>query len=111
NQHARSGRLLQPPERVCSERLEQPYLRMRTRDRHRVEQPARRGAEARGAPEHHIAHGLRYLLAARGERLRYEERIAERLAVELLADDALARRHAMHGLRRKPREGQGGSQD
>ena len=102
---ARRQALVQAVELGGRERLEQPDLGLRCRDRDRLEQAARGRREPREAGEHRVAHGVRDLARVRGEHLGDVERVAVGLTVKLARIDRVRQRPA----RRRPARRAAGS--
>ena len=89
-QHPGGEALLEMAELAAGQRLQQPELGARRRDRHRVEQRAGRPAPSRAARASTASRTLSGTRgAARRERLGDEERVAGRPAVELVRVDAV----------------------
>jgi len=85
SQHARAKALVQAPQQVAGERLQQPELNVAGDDRHRVEQPLRRFRQPSGACQNSIAHRVRQPFAACCQDFSDEERVTAGAAVELCA--------------------------
>ncbi len=102
-QHARAQALLEAGELVLGrERLEQPQLGVRPRDRDGAQQRRGRRAEARGAGEDGVADRGRDVALAGGQHLGEEERVAGRAPVELLGVEAVGLGQRRDRLGRQP---------
>ena len=95
---ARRQALVQAVELGGRERLEQPDLGLRCRDRDRLQQPARGRREPREAGEHRVAHGVRDLARVRGKHLGDVERVAVGLTVKLARIDGVRSGQLADGL-------------
>ena len=98
-QHAGGQALVQMSRRVARELLEEPELGPRRDDRDRLEHSRRRRAQARRTRKHRLPHGWRDLPLPSRERLRDEERVPGRPAMELVGVDAVRGRQLGNGLR------------
>ena len=86
------------------QRLQEPHLGLRGRDRDRLEQPARRAERRATRGEHRVAHGVRDLARARRQHLGDEEGVAAGLAVEVLRVDRVGLGELADGVRRERRD-------
>ena len=100
-EHAGGQAFVELVDDIRCERLEEPELDRGRHDRRRLEQRARRRAQARGAGEHGVPDRVRDLVLARRQHLRDEERISRRLAVELVRVDAVRLGKRRHRRRRE----------
>lgn len=85
--HPRRQALLEVTELGGGERLEEPDFGLRRRDGDRLEEQPRGLRKVRDPREHRVAHGARYLAGAGREHLGDEERVAPRLAVQVVGVD------------------------
>ena len=100
--HAGGQALVETVDCLAGERLQEPELRLRRHDGDRLEDRPSGGAEACGACEHCFPDRLRNPVGSRGERFDDEERVAGRLAVELVRVNAVR----LGELRDRPRREQ-----
>jgi hypothetical protein len=105
-EHSGGEALLEPVDRVAGERCEEPELGLRGDDCDGVEQRACVRAQPRRAREHRVPDRGRNLVARRRERLGHEERVARRLAVQLVGVDPQRLCERRHGRGRQRRHGQ-----
>ena len=98
----RRDAFLDPTDGLRGEPLEQPDLGPSREDSHGVEHRPRRLAKTRGASQDRISHRIRDREIWGRERLRDEERIPRRLAVELLGINVPHRGEQRHRIGGQP---------
>ena len=106
SEHPRRERLFERVDVLAGERLEQPQLRARWGDRHRVEQGARAAAQPGSPGKHRVAHRRRNCAVVAREHLGDEERIPAGQPVELDRVDLARRGQLGDGTLRERRHGQ-----
>ena len=102
--HARGQALLQMVELVGRERLQEPDLGLRRRDRDRLEQAARGLGQARDPRQDRVAHRGRDHARPRREHLGHVEGVAVRPAVQVRGVDPVRLGELADGRRRQRRD-------